>query len=69
MVKTDTDVDTWEQLRRRIHYVVYHYIKDGEYCKFEIPMPEYKGYEDLLALVKKKTGYEQLALASDGLPF
>lgn len=39
--------DPVKQLLRRINYIVYHYIENGEYKTFELPMSEYRSYEDL----------------------
>ena len=40
--------DGYEQLKRRINFIVYHWKTDsGEYCSKEIPMAKYKGYEEL----------------------
>jgi hypothetical protein len=55
MVDEYRDIDTLDQLMKRITAVVYHWIHEGEYCKVVIPMSEYTSYED----VKRKY---------DGLP-
>ncbi|HOP10843.1 MAG TPA: hypothetical protein PK629_05070 [Oscillospiraceae bacterium] len=48
MVEEYRHIDTFEQLRRRIDFVVYHWkTSNGNYCEFQIPMSEYKNYEDL----------------------
>jgi len=48
MVDSNRSVDTYEQLRRRIKAVIYHW-KDaeGNYHRFETPMQQYKDYETL----------------------
>ena len=51
MITANSDIDTYEQLRRRIHYICYHYIKNDEYCVYEIPMSEYTTLEKLKAFV------------------
>ena len=43
------DIDSYAQLARRIDYVAYHYIKDGEYRTYTIPMEEYVSYDALKA--------------------
>ena len=30
-------------------YMVYHYVKDGEYLTYEMPMSDYTSYDDLKA--------------------
>lgn len=48
MIQENRCFDTYEQLTRRIDFVVYHYKDEqGNFHKFELPMCEYKGYEDL----------------------
>lgn len=39
---SDQKVDTVSQLLRRINYVVYHYIDNGEYKEIVVPASEYK---------------------------
>lgn len=42
-------IDTFEQLRRRINTIVYHWKdREGEYHTYEMPMTEYKSYDDLV---------------------
>ncbi|MDR0912327.1 MAG: hypothetical protein LBM96_06995 [Methanobrevibacter sp.] len=38
--------DTYKQLKRRISYMIYHYIENDKYLTKEIPMSEYKKYTD-----------------------
>ncbi len=47
MVAENRNVDTIEQLFRRITSVIYHYKNNGDYCKFSLAMSEYSNYEDL----------------------
>lgn len=55
MINNNSVIDTYEQLRRRITYIVYHYIDiDGKYCSYEMPMKDYINYEHLKKLVEKK---------------
>ena len=52
MVEENRGIDTYEQLRRRIDFVVYHYRENGEYKTFELPMEKYTNYEDLRRLAE-----------------
>jgi len=45
MVQENVSIDTYEQLRRRVHSIRFYYIQDGEYKMYEIPMCEYEDYE------------------------
>lgn len=47
------DTDEYEQLRRRITYIVYHYKKDGQYRSFSLPMGEYHNYAQLKYLAEE----------------
>ena len=48
MVEKYQRLDTYEQLRRRIDVVVYHWIdEDGKYRQYEVPMADYETYEKL----------------------
>ena len=49
MVEDNRGVDTYEQLKRRITAVVYHYkdIEKGDFRKIEVPISEYVSYADL----------------------
>ena len=80
MVDENKQLDTMEQLRRRVDFVVYHYKQGGVYLKHTVPMPEYKTY----GLLKKSVagdavtwtdlgnvaagGMVNVALEDDGLP-
>ena len=44
--------DMVKQLLRRIDTIVYHYIEDGEFKTFELPMNEYLNYETLKHMVE-----------------
>ena len=50
MVNNHLEFDTYQQLRRRIDIVVYHYIHSGEHKIFEQPMSEYIDYATLRML-------------------
>lgn len=45
MILENPSYDIYEQLSRRIHYVVYHYKHQSEYLTYQEPMKEYAGYE------------------------
>jgi hypothetical protein len=47
MVQENRNHDTMDQLLRRINYVVYHQKVNDEYVKTEIPMKDYKSYEEM----------------------
>jgi len=56
-------IDTYEQLRRRITYVVYHYKNGEEFCKYQIPMSEYTTYEELKEMATGiPLGFEEVQL-------
>jgi len=49
--------DTYEQLRRRIDYMVFHFkTGDNEYHQYQMPMSEYVSYEQLEAAAYKSIG-------------
>lgn len=53
MVTDNMDLDTAQQLFRRIHSIIYHYIdEDSNYCNFELPMKNYTTYLALKELAK-----------------
>lgn len=52
MVDSSRNVDTFEQLRRRINKVVYHYKDEEGYHTYEQSMFEYKDYERLVYLAE-----------------
>ncbi len=56
MVTTLQDYDTYEQLKRRITTIIYHY-KDrkGQFAQIELPMSEYINYEVLKSKVSSQT--------------
>ena len=47
MIDNNRRIDTYEQLRRRIDVIVYHYKLDGQYYCLEMPMNDYISYEQL----------------------
>ena len=59
MVDNNRNVDTFEQLRRRIKSVIYHWKDINGYHTFEIPMEDYKDYITL----------KQQAIAENGERF
>jgi hypothetical protein len=64
MVKKDSrDVDSYEQLRRRITKVIYHFKRDGEFLQYSVPIDKYTNYEDLKAAAEK-----HFAQKSDAAP-
>lgn len=44
---TDKKYDGKSQLLRRIHFIHYHYVENGEYKEFVLPMSEYSSLENL----------------------
>lgn len=52
MVEENRGIDTYEQLSRRINFVVYHYRENFVYKAFELPMEKYTNYDDLRRLAK-----------------
>jgi len=62
MVTEDRGIDSYEQLKRRITAVVYHYIdEDGKYRSFQLPMVEYLDYGTLKYMAEQA---EQMQLPS-----
>ena len=47
MIQANSDIDTYEQLRRRINYIVYHYKNEDEFCSYTMPMKYYRSYAQL----------------------
>lgn len=47
MVEENRDVDTYEQLKRRITAILYHYVENGKYRVYELPMSQYVDYDAL----------------------
>jgi len=45
---SNKNIDTVEQLMRRIDFIVYRQKIEEEYLKNSIPMSEYKGYNELI---------------------
>ena len=54
-------VETYEQLKRRIHYIVYHWKDEYGYHEYQIPMEQYKDLETL-SLQALKSAFQQLSL-------
>lgn len=53
MVSENKDLDVYEQLKRRIDFIIYHYIdEDGNYRQYEQPGEQYTNYEDLRELAQ-----------------
>lgn len=50
--KENQDIDSYNQLIRRLTTVVYHYKQNGAYMTFSIPATEYRGYDDLIDRAK-----------------
>ena len=46
--EAERGVETFEQLRRRITHIVYHWKDENGYHSYEMPMDLYKGYPDLM---------------------
>jgi len=56
MVDSNRGLDTYEQLRRRITAVVYHWFDNatGEYKKYALPMSQYVDYDNLKTVACSK---------------
>ena len=46
------DLDKYEQLCRRLDFIIYHYKEEGEFKEFQLPMEEYINYENMILRVK-----------------
>ena len=68
MVKSaEMGIDSYQQLRRRITYIVYHYIDiDGKYRQYQLPMENYTDYKQLIKSAEPQN--EALTLDKDN-PF
>ena len=44
----ERSIDTFEQLRRRINTIVYHWKDEAGFHQYSLPMSEYKNYRDLV---------------------
>lgn len=63
---TNSKYDSDEQLLRRFNYIVYHWKdKDNIYRQFQIPMSEYKNYNDL----KRRAGDDGFRPVKSNCPF
>lgn len=49
-------IDSWEQVRRRISVVVYHYVENGVYKEFRLPATQYVDYDSLKAMARIEVG-------------
>jgi hypothetical protein len=60
MVIENQDLDAFEQLKRRLTTIIYHYKQGNEYFAYECPALEYENYEDLrhMALCGSQTAME-----------
>lgn len=54
------NIDTFEQLKRRINSIIYHYKENEQYKKFILPMSEYIDYDDLIFRASEKNSTEKL---------
>ena len=59
-------IDTFEQLRRRINTIVYHWKDESGYHQYAMPMTEYKDYHDLG--IKARDGFMPVPDGAD-IPF
>lgn len=58
MVEENRDLDSYEQLRRRIDFVVYHWkTPDGKYHKFIMPIDDYTDFQTLKTLAESSAIY------------
>lgn len=57
MVSDNKNLDTVEQLFRRITQVVYHYKNDTGYHSFTLNMSNYKNYRDMLTQLTDSNGF------------
>jgi hypothetical protein len=71
MVQEHRAYDTIDQLKRRISFIDYHYIKDGEYKKLEVPIKEYQGYAALVSWSNGSIpyGFTEITEEYEQLPF
>ncbi len=70
--KSNRGRDRFEQFKRRLTKIVYHYVENNEYKTFSIPASEYKNKDDLIARARgDKNGFIEVENADiDGdLPF
>ncbi len=74
MVSENREIDNYEQLKRRLTAIVYHYMENGLYQKKEIPIEKYISYR---VLTDKQEGdgfitvteYEQMNFEQLEVPF
>ena len=65
MVENNRNIDTVDQLKRRIDYIVYHQKVGMEYNVYTIPMSEYNDYDSLTSVYEKN--WNEIEVAD--LPF
>lgn len=76
-IMVDSDkrkIDSYEQLRRRINKIVYHYRNDsGDFMTYSMDSKEYVDREDLLSRIRDNVdpdGFRKIATQSDAtVPF
>lgn len=62
--------DSYEQLKRRISKIIYHYIEDGEYKTYELDAKKYTSYEELKAMASHNDGFKKMTPEEiENLPF
>lgn len=54
--KTLQSIDNYNQLKRRIKNIIYHYKKDDNFYTFQVSMAQYTNYESLIALCHNQKG-------------
>ena len=65
MVESNRNIDTVDQLKRRIDFIVYHQKIGEDYSKDVVPMSEYTDYETLISNYEKH--WEEIEV--ENLPF
>lgn len=69
LVSQYVDIDNFEQLKRRITQVVYHYVEDGDYKEYRQDISEYTKYDNLIRKAKAdKDGFMKIENDNDS-PF
>lgn len=73
MVHSNHNIDGIDQLNRRITFMVYHHKdENGIYHRFDLPMCEYKGIEDLkaraLKVAETQVSFDELAEQNKDIP-
>ncbi|WP_270816672.1 hypothetical protein [Hungatella effluvii] len=49
---SERDIDEFDQLKRRITYIVYHYKENGVFKEYQVPIRNYVNYENLKLTVQ-----------------